>query len=177
MQFGELKAKLRNIVLVRRKNGQGTLKNGEYRAMRRTVMVRTLAAYEREAADLAASQPSIISVLLQNGLDNDHAQVFTASEQARVAIADARSRALDRGRRRASQNASVAVRKISTVFDLDDEEGEEIDLDSNSTDSTAIVQQFMSNATHNENFDEDATADISHMVACMMRENKEDWEI
>jgi len=175
-RFGELRLQLKEIVLRRRQAGLSTLPNVEYTKLRRPALEKMLKAYLQDEAEVAASQPSIMSVLQQQGLDADDAQAFTDREQARIEIASARTQILLRRRRRQVNTENVTP-KISTILDTEDEQGREIDLDDNSTDSIEIVRQFMSNATLHENLDEEATAEISHMVDSLLQNNRESWEI
>ena len=172
--MGELRAKLKSLVLHRRKAGLVTRKNSYYHKQLSSSLKRLISQYEAEVALEAASQPTIMLALQQVGLDENAANLFAANSTERYAIAAARKQSLQR--RKSAEKQHVAVRTIDSIFDSEESEEILINVSDNSLDASIIVQQFMRGATV-EYLDAEAVQDISREVEYMLSNEKDDWEL
>ena len=172
--MGELRAKLKSLVLHRRKAGLVTRKNSYYHKQLSSSLKRLISQYEAEVALEAASQPTIMLALQQVGLDENAANLFAANSTERYAIAAARKQSLQR--RKSAEKQHVAVRTIDSIFDSEESEEILINVSDNSLDASIIVQQFMRGATV-EYLDAEAVQNISREVEYMLSNEKDDWEL
>jgi len=176
--LGELRQTLKKLVLSRRHEGLHTLTNAQYIKLGRNRLKILITSYEADEAIVNASQPTILAALQQQGLDPQEAEKFTNTTISTLAIAAARSQALQRRKKAAKTSNTFA--KIDTIFDRDNTDSDsesEIDLDDSSADAIAIVTSYMKNATFDSTIDREAMLDISATVESMLLHDKEDWEI
>jgi hypothetical protein len=175
--LGELRSKLKNLVLLRRKAGLHTLTNEQYIKLSRNKLKLLIISYEAEEAISIASQPSILESLQNNGLDAQAADQFAARTDTINNFATARAKA----RKRRCKNAASqkAVTRIDSIFDQDDSDDseEEIDLNGSSAEAIAVVTDYINNASLNSNIDQEAVLNISAMVEGMMLQDREEWEL
>ena len=175
--LGELRLKLRNLILDRRKNGLHTHSNSYYIKLHRNQLKRFLSQYELEAAQVLESQPTILDTFIQNGLDVNAASSFATFTDTQNSMAAARQQSLSRRKRKAA-SATSNCRCIDTIFDQDDDQDSQIiDASDSSTEAIEMVSNFMHNATMEDNFDEGAMLDINAQVESMLLNDKEDWEL
>jgi hypothetical protein len=176
--LGELRQTLKKLVLSRRHEGLHTLTNAQYIKLGRNRLKILITSYEADEAIVNTSQPTILAALQQQGLDPQEAEKFTNTTISTLAIAAARSQALQRRKKAAKTSNTFA--KIDTIFDRDNTDSDsesEIDLDDSSADAIAIVTSYMKNATFDSTIDREAMLDISATVESMLLHDKEDWEI
>ena len=81
--MGELRDKLKSLVLHRRKAGLVTRKNSYYHKQLSSSLKRLISQFEAEVALEAASQPTIMLALQQAGLDENAANLFAANSTER----------------------------------------------------------------------------------------------
>ena len=182
----DLRSKVKDLVLLRRKQGLHTYKNRFYRRLQRSGLKSILEKYEADERAEQASQPLIMNALQQQGLSEERANAFVANAAERAAISRAAVSAIRRrakNRRKEEERMNSSSRYMNTAFDIqadsaEDEETEEIDIINDNRSSSELVQQFIQTNILDESIDYDAQVVISSMVDNILHQNyRQEWEL